>query len=115
MFVHLFSIFSSLSFSQVSPLDTIQDIKSRLSDQLNIPVNQQKLVLKGKPLHDGSLRDHQIADGSKLHLILSTHSTILPTKPGNIAFINELRLLAAKWINNPNDREAFITAFQKVN
>ncbi len=94
---------------QVSPLDTIQEIKSRLSEQLNIPINQQKLVLKGKPLHDGSLRDYQISDGSKLHLIVSTN------KPINDTFINELRLLASKWIVNPNEREAFVIAFQTVN
>jgi len=98
---------------EVSPYDTIQQIKSRLSDQLNIPVNQQKLVLKGKPLHDGSLEDHHIADGSKLHLITSVHHITPTTKPVNTAFTNELRLLAAKWIDNPNDRDAFVTAFQK--
>jgi hypothetical protein len=65
-------------------------------------------------LHDGSLRDHQIADGTKLHLILSTHSSPTPTKPVNNAFVNELRLLASKWIDNPNEREAFITSFQSV-
>jgi hypothetical protein len=78
-------------------------------------VNQQKLVLKGKPLHDGSLEDHHIIDGCKLHLITSVHNIIPTTKPVNTAFTNELRLLAAKWIDNPNDRETFVTAFQKVN
>jgi hypothetical protein len=33
----------------------------------------------------------------------------------NNVLINELRLLASKWIENPNDREAFVTAFQIVN
>ncbi len=97
---------------QVSPLDTIQEIKSRLAEQLNIPINQQKLVLKGKPLHDGSLRDYQISDGSKLHLIVSTQNST--NKPINDTFINELRLLASKWIVNPNEREAFVIAFQTV-
>jgi len=98
---------------EVSPNDTIQGIKSRLSDQLNIPIDQQKLVLKGKPLHDGSLQDHQIVDGSKLHLMISTNYSTPPIKQVNNAFINELRLLASKWIQNPNEREAFVTAFQK--
>ncbi len=101
---------------QVSSSDKIQEIKSRLEKQLNIPINQQKLVLKGKPLHDGLLRDYQITDGSKLHLIISTQkSTILTNKSINNTFINELRLLASKWIDNPNEREAFVTAFQIVN
>ncbi|UJR13881.1 hypothetical protein I4U23_000889 [Adineta vaga] len=94
----------------VSPFDTIQKIKSRLAEQLNIPENQQKLVLKGKPLHDGSINDYQITDGTKLHLIISTQST--PTKPNDNGLTNELRLLASKWTNNPNEREAFITSFQ---
>ncbi|CAF4393751.1 unnamed protein product, partial [Rotaria sp. Silwood2] len=98
---------------EVSPLDTIQEIKSRLSNQLNIPVSQQKLVLKGKPLHDGSIRDYQIVDGSKLHLIISTQHSTISTKPVNNAFINELDLLASKWIQNPNEREAFVNAFQR--
>ncbi|CAF0897989.1 unnamed protein product [Adineta steineri] len=98
--------------SQVSPTDTVQEIKSRLSNQLNIPINQQKLVLKGKPLHDGSLEDYHIVDGSKLHLILSTNSTI-STKPINNAFLNELHSLASKWIQNANEREAFVNAFQR--
>ncbi|CAF0819928.1 unnamed protein product [Rotaria sordida] len=98
---------------EVSPLDTIQQIKSRLSDQLNIPISQQKLVLKGKPLHDGSILDYQIVDGSKLHLIISTQHSTISTKPVNNAFINELYLLASKWIQNPNEREAFVTAFQR--
>lgn len=100
-------------FPQVSPLDKIQDIKARIFEQINIPINQQKLVFKGKPLHDGSLQDHQITDGTKLHLIIvPQQSTIVPM---NNVLINELRLLASKWIENPNDREAFVTAFQIVN
>jgi len=68
--------------------------------------------LKGKPLHDGLLHDYQITDGSKLHLIVSPQT---PNKPMKNAFVNELRLLASKWIENPNEREKFVTAFQTVN
>ncbi|CAF1525568.1 unnamed protein product [Adineta ricciae] len=95
----------------VSPYDTIQQIKSRLAEQLHIPENQQKLVVKGKPLHDGSICDYQITDGAKLHLIISTQST--PTKPmAANSLSNELRMLASKWANSPTEREAFVTAFQ---
>ena len=97
----------------MSPNDTIQQIKSRLAEQLHIPENQQKLVLKGKPLHDGSICDYQITDGAKLHLIISTQST--PKKPmAANSLTNELRTLASKWTNNPVEREAFVTAFQIV-
>ncbi|CAF1007198.1 unnamed protein product [Rotaria sp. Silwood1] len=94
----------------VSPADTIQEIKSRLSKQLNISINQQKLVLKGKPLHDGCLSDYQITDGTKLHLLISTQNST--NKPTNNVLVNELRLFASKWIQNPNERDAFIIAFQ---
>ena len=97
---------------EVDSKDTIQQIKLRLSDQLNIPINQQKLVFKGKSLHDGSLGEYQIIDGSKIHLMTQVQPTI---KPVNSAFVNELYLLAAKWIPNPNERDSFVTAFQKVN
>ncbi len=97
-------------------MDQIQEIKFRLAEQLNISINQQKLVLKGKPLHDGLLRDYQITDGSKLHLIISPqNSAILPTKSINNPFLIELHILASKWIENPNEREAFVIAFQTVN
>ncbi|UJR33314.1 hypothetical protein I4U23_020764 [Adineta vaga] len=92
---------------EVAPSDTIQEIKSRLSNQLNIPINQQKLVLKGKPLHSGSLEDCHIVDGSKLHLILSSNSSSIPTKSIDSAFISELKILASKWLPNPQEREAF--------
>jgi hypothetical protein len=48
-----------------------------------------------------------------LHLIVSTQNST--NKPINDTFINELRLLASKWIVNPNEREAFVIAFQTVN
>ena len=82
---------------------------------MNIPINQQKLVLKGKPLHDGLLQDHQIVHGSKLHLIIPTNSSTSSMKSVNNAFVNELHLLASKWIQNSHEREAFVTAFQQVN
>jgi hypothetical protein len=47
-----------------------------------------------------------------LHLIVSTQNST--NKPINDTFINELRLLASKWIVNPNEREAFVIAFQTV-
>lgn len=62
-------------------------------------------------MHDGSLSDYQIADGAKLHLIIGSTST---SQPSEKTWINELRLLAAKFHENLIDREAFVTAFQKV-
>ena len=99
----------------MSPLDTIQELKSRLSERLHIPISQQKLVLRGKTLHEGFLRDHQISDGCKLHIILSGSNTgLTSTKPSNSAFIHELQSLASKWTSNVQERDAFVTNFQTV-
>jgi hypothetical protein len=35
---------------QVAPYLTIHDLKQSLATQLNIPINQQRLMFKGKPL-----------------------------------------------------------------
>lgn len=91
-------------------------MKNFISDRLNIPVQQQKLILRGKPLHDGSLKDHAINDGCKLHLMVSGTLNPLPTSrsPANSALVDQLKLLASKWTSDANAREAFVTAFQTV-
>lgn len=110
---HLFE--TRLCFCKVSARDTIQDIKARIFERLHIPVHQQKLVLKGRPLHDGSLEDNHVVDGAKLHLILSATSTpAAPAKPANDAFLSQLQILAAKWLKTPQERDAFVSAFQRV-
>ncbi|CAF0750428.1 unnamed protein product [Didymodactylos carnosus] len=114
---------------EVSPLDSVSEIKSRLAYQLNVPVNQQKLVLKGKPLLDGSvLHDYDVIEGTKLHLIVSKNYS-LPSQTtttdqinnrqnnsGNSQhneqspLMNNLRAVATKWLD-PHDTEALLTAF----
>lgn len=47
--------------------------------------------------------------------MVSSATSAKATKPVNSPFINELHLLASKWIQNPNEREAFVNAFQRVN
>ena len=106
---------SSTPSLQVSPSDTIQQLKTLVSDRLHIPVQQQKLILRGKPLHEGSLRDYSIADGAKLHLAVSGTLNAVPTSsPTSPAFVEQLKLLAAKWTNDPKAREEFVAAFQTV-
>ena len=55
------------------PIDattTVAQIKADLAAELEIPVPQQKLLLKGKPLADEKdLADYGIADGSALTLV----------------------------------------------
>ena len=54
------------------------------------------------------ISDYSIVDGSKIHLMIS------PVKVEANTFVNELRLLASKWVENPNERELFVKVFQAV-
>ncbi|KAL9960821.1 hypothetical protein ACROYT_G034326 [Oculina patagonica] len=61
---------------EVSENDQISQVKRLVSEKLDVPVEQQRLVFKGKTLADSStLQEHQIVEGSKLHLSIR--------KPGN--------------------------------
>ncbi|MGV3762200.1 BspA family leucine-rich repeat surface protein, partial [Parapedobacter sp.] len=52
--------------------DAIQQIKQKIEDQKNIPVDQQRLVFEGQELQDGrTLGDYSIAGGSTLYLWLA--------------------------------------------
>lgn len=54
---------------EVSENDQISLVKQLASEKLDVPVDQQRLVFKGRTLADSStLQEHQISDGSKLHL-----------------------------------------------
>lgn len=54
---------------EVSENDQISLIKELASEKLDVPVEQQRLLFKGKTLADSStLGEHQITEGSKLHL-----------------------------------------------
>lgn len=54
---------------EVSASDQISLVKRQVSEKLEIPVLQQRLIFRGKTLADSStLREHHIVDGSKLHL-----------------------------------------------
>lgn len=54
---------------EVSASDQISLVKRQVSEKLEIPVVQQRLIFRGKTLADSStLREHHIVDGSKLHL-----------------------------------------------
>merc|ERR1711907_87334 len=54
----------------VKPSNTVQDLKERIENDVNIPVDDQKLVYKGKPLNDPSVTVNNvgISDGDTLHL-----------------------------------------------
>merc|ERR1719300_854764 len=54
---------------EVTEENTIEDLKSAVEKELNIPAGSQRLILKGKTLQDSTvLREYKIKDGDKVHL-----------------------------------------------
>ncbi|XP_003740043.1 ubiquitin-like protein 4A [Galendromus occidentalis] len=50
----------------------ITDLKKELSVRMNIPVESQKLVFKGKTMLDASkVGEHTLEEGAKVHLVVS--------------------------------------------
>lgn len=56
---------------EVSASSSISAVKHLVAQQLQIPVDQQRLVFKGKTLSDSlSLGDYNIVEGNRLHLFV---------------------------------------------
>lgn len=91
-------------------------MKTLISDRLQIPIQQQKLILRGKPLHEGFLRDLSIGDGAKLHLMVSGTLNVVPPNSTSMSpvFVEQLKVLASKLTTDGQKRDAFVMAFQTV-
>lgn len=95
---------------------TISSLKELVSRQINVPVEQQRLVFKGKILADAQcLCDYNIVAGTKLHL------TVKKAEPRNFTAEDDKareKLLAQLKISlnsqfSPGDVEKILDQFSK--
>ena len=57
---------------EVQPLDTIQNVKAKIENRVNVPIDQQTLYFQDKQLLDGcTLHDYNVHNESTLYLALT--------------------------------------------
>ncbi|KAF0881629.1 P3 protein, partial [Crocuta crocuta] len=63
---------------QVSEDEPVSTLKHLVSEKLNVPVRQQRLLFKGKALADGKrLSDYSVGPNSKLNLVVKPLEKVL--------------------------------------
>ncbi|KAH7697234.1 ubiquitin-60S ribosomal protein L40-like protein, partial [Aphelenchoides avenae] len=56
---------------EVEPTDSIEDVKSKIQDQEEIPPDQQRLIFAGKQLDGGrTLADYGVKAGAVLYMVM---------------------------------------------
>jgi len=96
---------------EVSATASVNSVKQIVAEQLSIPVEQQRLVFRGKTLLDSeSLCDYNIVEGNKLHLFVRDDDNTPPPPPPD--FFEELQKFLEKHFN-PSDAQKVLEEFQK--
>ncbi|KXJ14373.1 ubiquitin-like protein 4A [Exaiptasia diaphana] len=78
---------------EVSQTEPVLAVKRVVAQQMDVPVEAQRLVFKGKTLTDsGCLHDHGVKEGDKIHLFVKKTAEIKPTTAER-DFWHHLRML----------------------
>jgi hypothetical protein len=57
---------------EVEPTDTIEQLKQQIEKRENIPVNRQRLIIRGKSLgNDTFVSEHRLYEVAAIHLVLT--------------------------------------------
>ena len=55
---------------KVKPNETIAEVKRKLEEKNGTKVEDQRLIFKGQPLTEGTLKDYEIEDRSVINFVL---------------------------------------------
>uniref|UniRef100_V5HUG2 Putative ubiquitin-like protein 4a n=1 Tax=Ixodes ricinus TaxID=34613 RepID=V5HUG2_IXORI len=92
---------------EVSASSSISAVKQLVAQELQIPVDQQRLVFRGKTLSDGlSLEDYNIEEGNRLHLFV-----LKTAEDAALAWDQMRKFLLSQF--SPEDTEKVLEEYKK--
>jgi len=100
----------------VSPGDAVDSLKERVASLLGVAVHNQRILYRGKTLQEGtSLKEYNLVEGAKLHLVVKKEDS--PTKCENKSAANkveeELFKQMRKHFKSEDDTRKVVLAFIK--
>lgn len=98
---------------EITEDNTTEDLKSAVERELNIPSDQQKLILKGKTLQNATvLKEYKIKEGDKVHLVVK--APIVGTDSPKSKLETELRKLLKEHFRSEDESSRIVSSFMKI-